>query len=163
MSPAATAVKSQDGGRNVTNHNPAGENDEYQLTEMDELCTDVMAQLDEIMSNENVDCIHFYNEANDFLFTVKYEFEVVDTIMPAWLAEDLTVFAPIDDDDESVADKHVYLLPEDFFQFDDKETGYALIWELLELGGCSEPGDVRCEIVLRSKRGALGTYIIPPA
>lgn len=137
--------------------------DDYKLTELDELCTDAMAQLDQLISNDNIEYMVFWSKADDYLFTVKYELEVVDTVIPEWLAEDLTVFAPIDDDDENETDKHVYLLPEDFFEFDDTETGFALLAELFELSDCGAPGDVRCEIVHRSNRGTKGTYIMPQA
>lgn len=75
----------------------------------------------------------------------------------------MTVFIPDDDDDEDVADKHVHLLPDDFFEFDEADTGFALLAELFELGNCEALDDVRCEIVLRNKRGDKGVYVVPQA
>lgn len=130
---------------------------------MDNLCADVMAQLDQLVENDNIDCINFFNTSKKRLFSVRYEYEVIDTIIPPSLASKVTVFLPDDDDDEGVLDKHVYLLPDDFFEFDDADTGFALLSELFELSNCEEPGDVSCEIVLHSKRGAKGIYVVPQA
>lgn len=141
----------------------AGAEDEYELTELDELCTDAMTQLDDLISNDNIECIHFFNKSREYLFTVKYEFGVIDTVLPEWLANNLTVFVPIDDDDVDVAEKHVYLLPDDFFQFEEDDTGFALLSELFELNDCGKSGDVFCEIVYRNKRGAESSYFMPQA
>ena len=157
-----SAINVVDAGSKATSAGNTSNDGEYQLTEMDNLCADVMAQLDQLIENDNIDCINFFDKSKKRLFSVKYEYEVIDTIIPPSLADRLTVFIP-DDDDEDVADKHVYLLPDDFFEFDEADTGFALLAELFELGNCEALDDVRCEIVLRNKRGDKGVYVVPQA
>lgn len=146
----------------VNNQVPTAESnddDEYELTEMDNLCTDAMVQLGQLVENDNLERIRIFTLDKSLICDVCFEYEVIDTAFPEALARMLTAFHPQDDDGGDPNIKHVYLEPDDFFAYKDEDTGFALLKELFELAGCENSNDVQSQNVLRNKRGPKGFYM----
>lgn len=133
---------------------------DYELTEMDNLCTDAMVHLNQLVENENLERVHFVDKKQSIILSASFEDEVIDVEFPEKYGRKLKSFTPEDDEDYSRI-KHVYLEPDDFFDFDQEDTGFALLQELFELAGCESVEDVRAENVLRNKRGSKPFYLIP--
>jgi len=136
--------------------------DDYDLTGLDVLTVEVLVQLQQLLDNENIECINLFDENKNAIFSVRHEYEVIDTSFSKALGRKIRAFAPIDDE-EDAAKKHVNLLPEDFFSNELVDTGFQLIEELLRLSDCDQSGDVFVEIVLKNKRGVKGAYNLPKA
>jgi predicted DNA-binding WGR domain protein len=133
---------------------------DYKLTEMDNLCTDAMVHLNQLVENKNLERVHFFDKKQSIILSASFEYGVIDVDFPEKYGRKLKSFTPEDDEDYSRI-KHVYLEPDDFFDFDQEDTGFALLEELFKLAGCESVEDVRAENVLRNKRGSKPFYLIP--